>query len=136
MAYKIQFGRYTTGWIRNIREMPSRVQAYFSHLRIKWLVKTGRVLERVRSHNGVPKMLEKAAVKDLFYGGIMEILSNSRYYHNSSVGSEYNYFTELGKEALDEYLKSMAPMMLKAEELSLNKRAKDLVINGLKGEKI
>lgn len=81
-------------------------------------------------------MTEKNAVKELLYGGIKEILSNPRYYYNSSVGTEYNHFTDAGNVAMKEYLDLMASMILKSEELSLNKRAKDLVINGLKGEKV
>ncbi len=81
-------------------------------------------------------MLEKSAVKDLFYGGVMEIINNREYYYNSKIGAEYNHFTEKGKEVMDVYMKSMANLMLKAEEESLNKRAKEMVINGLKGEKV
>ncbi len=81
-------------------------------------------------------MLDKSAIKDLFYGGLLEILKNPAYYYTSRIGSEYNHFTQLGKEAMDEYLKTMANLMLKAEEESLNKRAKEMVINGLKGEKV
>ena len=81
-------------------------------------------------------MLEKNAVKDLFYGGIMEILKNREYYYNSGIGSDYNHFTDKGKEAMEAYLRSMSVMMLKAEEESLNKRAKELVVKGLKGETV
>lgn len=136
MAYKFWVCINASRWIRNIRALPSRVQGYFGHLYVKWLVKTGRVLERVRSDYGVFKMLEKNAIKDLFYGGIMEILQNRDYYYNSGIGRDYSHFTERGKEAMDEYLKSMSHLMLKAEEESLNKRAKELVIKGLKGETI
>jgi hypothetical protein len=66
----------------------------------------------------------------------MEILNNPNYYYNSRVGPDYNHFTERGKAAMDEYLKTMAGLMLKAEEESLNKRAKELVIQGLKGENV
>lgn len=136
MVHKIWLYINTSSWVRNIQSVPSRIQGYIGNLYVKRLVKTGRVLERVRSNNGVPKMLEKNAIKDLFYGGIMEILRNDRYYYNSRIGSEYNHFTEKGKEAMDEYLKSMASLMLKAEEESLNKRAKELVLKGLKGETV
>jgi predicted GIY-YIG superfamily endonuclease len=81
-------------------------------------------------------MLEKNAVKELLYGGLNEILQNRHYYYNSSIGSKYNHFTDAGKVALEEYIKNMSAMMLAAEEISLNKRAKELVIKGLKGEKI
>lgn len=136
MAYKFRISNYSSGWIRNIRALPSRVQGYIGYLYAKRLVKTGCVLTRVRSHNGVPKMLEKNAIKELLYGGMMEMLKNRDYYYNSSIGSNYNHFTESGKVAMAEYLKAMADLMLKAEEESLNKRAKELVIKGLKGETI
>ncbi len=136
MAYKFRAYTYTSGWIRNIKSVPKRIQGYIGHLYVKRLVKTGRVLERVRSNHGVFKMLEKNAVKDLFYGGILEILKNRDYYYNSGIGSNYSHFTDRGKEAMDQYLQSMSAMMLKAEEESLNKRAKELVIKGLKGENV
>ena len=136
MAYKIRIRDYTQSWIRNIREVPSRIQIYFGVLYAKWLVKTRGVLKRVRSNDGVPKMLEKSALKDLIYGGISEILSNRNYYYHSSIGAEYSHFTDAGKAAMADYLNIMGAAMIKAEEVSLNKRAKDLVINGLKGEKV
>jgi hypothetical protein len=136
MAYKIRIRDYTQSWIRNIREVPSRIQIYFGVLYAKWLVKTRGVLKRVRSNDGVPKMLEKSALKDLLYGGISEILSNRQYYYHSSIGAEYSHFTDAGKAAMADYLNIMGAAMIKAEEASLNKRAKDLVINGLKGEKV
>jgi hypothetical protein len=136
VAYKIQISYYAQSWIRNIREVPSRVQSYFEHLHVKRLVKAGRVLERVRSNDGVPKMIEKAAIKDLFYGGVVEIMNNRNYYYKSSVGSEYNHLTEAGIKVMSDYMNVMAGMIADAEEASLNKRAKDLVISGLKGEKV
>jgi hypothetical protein len=81
-------------------------------------------------------MLEKNAIKELLYGGVMEMLKNRDYYYNSSIGSNYNHFTENGKEAIEAYLKVIADLMLKAEEESLNKRAKELVVKGLKGETV
>jgi DNA-binding GntR family transcriptional regulator len=116
--------------------MPSRIQSYFSYLYAKRLVKTRGVLKRIRSNDGVPKMLEKSAIKELLYGGISEILNNRQYYYHSSIGAEYSHFTDAGKAAMAEYLNIMGAEMIKAEEASLNKRAKDLVINGLKGEKV
>ena len=136
MAYKIRLRNYSQSWIRSIREVPSRIPTYFGYLYAKWLVKTRGVLKRVRRNDGVPKMLEKSALKDLLYGGISEILSNRHYYYHSSIGAEYSHFTDAGKAAMADYLNIMGAAMIKAEEASLNKRAKDLVINGLKGEKV
>lgn len=81
-------------------------------------------------------MLDKRAVKELLYGGINEIVQNREYYYNSGISPEYNHFTEAGKDAMNAYLKQMVAMILIAEEESLNKRAKELVIKGLKGETV
>lgn len=136
MAYKFWTNRYTQSWIRNIQSLSQGVQRSFTNLYAKWLVKTGRVLERTGSYDGVLTMLEKDAVKDLVYGGLTEIINNKKYYYQSSVGKNYCHFTEAGKVAVDEFLANMSWMMISAEEQSLNRRAKDLVIKGLKGEKI
>ncbi len=136
MAYKFWTSINTTSWVRNLRTLSQRIQEYLGYLYAKRLVKTSRVLERTRSYNGVLTMLEKNAVKELLYGGLNEILQNKQYYYNSSIGANYNHFTDSGKEAVQEYIKNMAAMMLVAEEISLNRRAKDLVIKGLKGEKV
>lgn len=81
-------------------------------------------------------MLDKRAVKELLYGGINEIIQNREFYYNSGISNTYNHFTEAGKAAMDAYMKQMVNMMLEAEEESLNKRAKELVVKGLKGENV
>lgn len=80
--------------------------------------------------------MDKQAVKDLVYGGLQELVRNRTYYYNSGIGSNYSHFTEEGEQALKEYMKLMVPKMCEAEEKYLDKRAKELVIKGLKGEKI
>lgn len=76
--------------------------------------------------------MDKGAVKDLVFGGLMELQRSRAYYHYSGVGSSYSYWTEDGKEAVAEFMKEMAPLMRQAEELDLNKRAKEMVLNELK----
>jgi hypothetical protein len=80
--------------------------------------------------------MEQGAVKALMYGGIQELLRDRRYYYHSSVGAGYSHWTEEGKVALVDYMNIIGWKMLEAEEVVLNKRAKELVIKGLKGEKI
>jgi hypothetical protein len=80
--------------------------------------------------------MEQGAVKALMYGGIQELLRDRRYYYHSSVGAGYSHWTEEGKVALIDYMNIIGWKMLEAEEVVLNKRAKELVIKGLKGEKI
>jgi hypothetical protein len=80
--------------------------------------------------------MKKESAKDLLYGGIMELINNRNNYYNSSVGSNYNHFTDQGKTAVEDFIREMATIMLRAEEESLNTRAKELVVKGLKGETI
>ena len=80
--------------------------------------------------------MDKQAVKDLMFGGLHELMKNRHYYYHSSVGQNYSYWTDEGKEALCEYMNVMGWKLKEAEEAELNQRAKDLVINGLKGDKV
>lgn len=78
--------------------------------------------------------MEKGAMKDLIYGGIEEIINNQRYYYHSSVGSNYCHFTEQGKEAVSEFMELMAYKVRAANEADLERRAKEQVMNALKGK--
>jgi hypothetical protein len=78
--------------------------------------------------------MEKAAVKDLIYGGLEEILNNTRYYHHSTVGRDYSHLTDLGKQAVVEFMDIMAYQMRAAENADLDRRAKQQVIDTLKGK--
>ena len=80
--------------------------------------------------------MNKKAIKDIMFGGISELIKNKNFYYFSTVGSEYCHWTEEGKVELQAYMDLMAYKMLEAEEESLNKRAKELVIKGLKGEQV
>ena len=78
--------------------------------------------------------MNKEALKDLTYGGVMEILHNSRFYYRSSIGVQYSHFTDEGVTAMIEYMKLITSKMLEAEEEELNKRAKQMVLKTLNGE--
>jgi predicted GIY-YIG superfamily endonuclease len=80
--------------------------------------------------------MEKEALKEVLYGGLAELMKKREYYYNSGISSSYNHFTEKGIEAVNAYVTSMASLVIEAEEKSLNKRAKELVVKGLKGETI
>ena len=80
--------------------------------------------------------MEKDAVKAIMYGGINELMNNRDYYHRSSVGSKYSTWTEKGMSVLMEYTLEMTQRIQDAEDKALDRRAKDLVIKGLKGEEV
>ena len=79
-------------------------------------------------------------MKDVLYGGIVELMGNRDYYYHSVASPKYSYWTESGKEAqaqaLTGYFLALGDKILEAEEESLNKRAKELVLKGLKGETV
>lgn len=80
--------------------------------------------------------MEKTAIKDLLYGGVTELIRNDKFYRHSPIGQDYCRFTAEGEIALGEFMRAMAVLTYAAEEASLDKRAKELVIKGLKGEKV
>lgn len=78
--------------------------------------------------------MQKAAIKDLVYGGLQEIMNNSSYFYRSSVGKDYSHLTERGKEAVVEYMDLMAYKIWQAEQEDLDRRAKEQVLKELKGK--
>ena len=80
--------------------------------------------------------MEQDTFKELLHSGTLALMKNSKFYYNSPVGSDYSHWTEEGIAALSEYTNILGARMLRAEEKALNKRAKELVVKGLKGETI
>lgn len=76
--------------------------------------------------------MDKAAIKDVVYGGLEELIRNRNYYYFSSVGAGYSHLTEEGKAAVAEFMDVMAWKMKEAEDADLNKRAKQQVLDTLK----
>jgi hypothetical protein len=77
--------------------------------------------------------MQKGAIKDLVYGGLEEILNNNRYYYHSSVGAGYSHLTDSGKEAVMEFIDLMSYKIIEANEVDLDRRAKEQVLKELKG---
>jgi ATP-dependent Zn protease len=76
--------------------------------------------------------MEKQAIKELMYGGVSELMQNRRYFHHSTVGRNYNHWTEEGKEAMDTFMREMTQYIYDAEQRSLDQRAKEMVLKELK----
>jgi hypothetical protein len=88
-------------------------------------------LELAKNYKGID--MEKQAIKELMYGGLKEIMNNSRYYYRSSVGKEYSNFTESGKLVVEKFVTDLAGYITEAENADLDKRARDMVLQELKG---
>lgn len=73
-------------------------------------------------------------VKDVFYGGIVELMDNRKYYYSSGVSHNYNHWTEDGKKALHDYVSFMTVQIAQAEEEEMDRRSKEFVLKTLKGD--
>jgi hypothetical protein len=80
--------------------------------------------------------MDKDAIKNVMFGGFCELIRDSKYYHRSEVSPEYCYFTERGQVAIKDFMTQMAVNIYRAEEAELDRRAKEMVIKGLKGESV
>jgi hypothetical protein len=80
--------------------------------------------------------MDTSALKELMFGSIRELSRNRKYYYHSTVGINYSHWTEEGNMVLSDFMNIMAHRINEAELIELDKRAKELVVNGLKGEKV
>ena len=78
--------------------------------------------------------MHRGAIKDLLYGGLVELMRNRQYYYRSSAGVGYSHWTEEGKEALEEYMNMICDKVLQTESAEDDARAKELVLRELKGK--
>ena len=76
--------------------------------------------------------MQKAAIKDLTYGGLEELINNRAYYHHSTVGAAYSHFTDDGKAAVLEFMELIAAKIKDSENEDLDRRAKQQVLDALK----
>ena len=78
--------------------------------------------------------MERRALKEVLYGGIEELMSNSRYYYTSSISVEYNQWTDEGRAAIAEYIELLSPRIKRCQIEEDLMRSKEMVINELKRE--
>ncbi len=76
--------------------------------------------------------MEKQAIKELMYGGINELLQNRRFYYQSSVGKNYDHWTDEGKSAITEFVNQISHLILDAEAVEFDRRAKQQTFQALK----
>ena len=74
--------------------------------------------------------LEKPAIKEMLYGGLMELTDNFKYYHKSAQG--YSYWTTEGVEQMTQFVTNMMEMADQAEQNAFEKKAKEYTFDTLK----
>lgn len=79
--------------------------------------------------------MNRSAIKDILYGGLTGLMDNNKFYRFSPVGKDYCKWTDEGQAALMEYMQFICAEIAIVEAEELNKLAKKLVIDGLKGDK-
>jgi hypothetical protein len=75
--------------------------------------------------------MNRSAIKDILYGGLLELSNNKRYFYTSALKG-YSHWTEEGNQQVLKLLELITPMIYEAEEKELEQRAKDLVLKDLK----
>lgn len=78
--------------------------------------------------------MDRSAIKDIHYGGLTALMSNPNFFRHSPISKEYSRWTDAGKEALMTYMNFICAEIADVEHAELNKKAKQLVIDGLKGD--
>jgi len=73
-------------------------------------------------------------LKNILYGSLAELAKDRRYYHYSEFGEKFCHFTDEGNQVVLEILQTWTAKLMEEEKRSLDKRAKELVLKGLKGE--
>ena len=76
--------------------------------------------------------MKKDAIKDMIYGGLLELMRNPDNYYASSVDFKYNHFTKEGHEAVGSFVSAMCGMIHNIEASDLDARAKELMLQDLK----
>jgi hypothetical protein len=87
-------------------------------------------LRQLRKYKGI--IMERAALKELMYGAIEEMMKNSKYYYHSSIGANYSHWTDTGKENLHEFLEMISYEVAKTRIAEDEQRSRDLVMKELK----
>lgn len=78
--------------------------------------------------------MDRDGIKDLIYGSMRELMRNHDYYYHSNVSESYSEWTPAGEKALIEHMNMMARLIKKAEHADLEARARQLVMDTIKGD--
>lgn len=76
--------------------------------------------------------LNEKEIIEMISGTLRSIVNNSDYFYHSSVGPQYSKLYPQGEQMLIKTMSVLLPLLSKAQEESLDRRAKELVIKELK----
>ncbi len=78
--------------------------------------------------------LAQDANRSVVYGAMLEITKNPRLWRSSSVGREYCYFTEEGREVIADLMQDILRTVDVLEKRAVDQRAKEITFDILKGK--
>ncbi len=78
-------------------------------------------------------ILNEHDVMLLIEGALKTIVSDKEYFYDSRVGPQYSKLSESGEEFLSKTMKTLLPLLAAAHREELDRRAKELVVEQLKG---
>ncbi len=76
--------------------------------------------------------LAQAADKDKVYGALKEFTNNPRLWRSSSVGREYSYLTDEGREVIADMMQDILRTIDVLDRKVIDQRAKEVVWSELK----
>ena len=76
--------------------------------------------------------LNETEVMEMISGTLRSIIDNSDYFYRSPVAVQYSKLNPQGEQVLIKTMSVLLPLMAKAQDESLNQRAKELVVKELK----
>ena len=80
--------------------------------------------------------MDKAAIKEILYGGISELMNNRDYFRRSSVDPKYSDWHDRGKEAALDFIEFISVEIQKAELVEIKSAAKQMTLDALKGKEV
>lgn len=76
--------------------------------------------------------IKRSMHKDMIYGALMELVKNSRVWHESSVSPEYSHLTEDGKNAIVHVVEEMFRGMQTIQRQEIKEEAMRQTMDRLK----
>ncbi len=74
--------------------------------------------------------IDEQALAKMLYGALKESLKDSELYYKG-ISPEYYYLTDKGKDTLMAFVEQISPLILKADEDHIRKRAKTMTFDKL-----
>lgn len=80
--------------------------------------------------------MNRQTVKNVLYGGITGLMSDTAYYKNYSPDPRFGTWSDEGKKALHDFVEMITINVAIAEKAEIERVAKEITMAALKGDKV